>query len=97
MWDQRRTRYKEARREEKGRGERAARDWSGAARRDFDQPTLGARESKVLFIYFYKAMNSLLIKPETRKKKRERERRKREEGGRRREENKITRSVVTRC
>lgn len=68
-----------------------------AARRDFDQPTLGARESKALFIYFYKAMNSLLIKPETRKKKRERERRKKGKKGRRREENKITRSVVTRC
>lgn len=55
-----------------------------AARRDFDQPMLGARESQALFIYFYKATNSLLIKPETRKKKREKEKEKkgrREEGG----------------
>lgn len=79
MWDQRRTRYKEAEKRRKGRG-REQQETGAAARRDFDQPTLGARESKALSIYFYKAMNSLLIKPETRKKK-EREREgKREEG-----------------
>ena len=34
-----------------------------------------------MVIYFYKEINSLLIKPETRKKKREREKRKKREEG----------------
>lgn len=50
-----------------------------------------------MVIDVYKAMNSLLIKPKARKKKREREKRKKGKKGGRKEENKITRSVVTRC